>query len=247
MTMCTFEQNEKGMKFKMKKIIIIIIAIIICGGGITTVVINSNNNKNNEPVTSSNQISSNESQSKVQEQTQKLSNEDIIYKYEEYRKELKIDNIVELFDNDVVYKYVKDEFDYREKKSSLVYNDRREKLDNMQKSEIKQKISKFYNSIFEEYIKDKDYEIHNIEKITSGDNFETKLKELGYSMTQEQVEDIQRELSNYDIYLAVVTENGKNNELNYFYFNKDGKLADIGIRCLRSYVVWYSMFELNEN
>ena len=222
---------------KKKVLVIAIIAMLII---MLVVLTGCGNEIKNEPVSSSNQISSNENQTKVQEQTQKLSNEDIIYKYEEYRKELNTEKIADLFNDEALYKYVKDGFDFYYR-NSLTYDDDKQKLDNMQKNEIKQKLTNFYNTIFKEYIKDKAYEIHSIEKVISGEEFEKKLKDLGYFMSQEQVDETQRELSNYDIYIAVVTENGVDTELNYFYFDKNGELADIGIRCIRGSVAFESL------
>ena len=91
----------------MKKIILIIIAVIICAGGITVVVIN-NNNKKNEPVTSSNQISSSDSQiNKTSNNSIEISKEDI----EEYIKNINnrnIDDIMNMYDIDGINEYKKE-------------------------------------------------------------------------------------------------------------------------------------------
>ncbi|MBR0427617.1 MAG: hypothetical protein IJK18_05415 [Clostridia bacterium] len=215
------------MKKKVLVIAIIVMLIIML-----VVLTGCGNEIKNEPVSSSNQISSNENQTKVQEQTQELSNEDIIHKYEEYRKEMNIEKISNLIDTDASYNYMK----YKYLETETFKNEELWLKIKDKKADLRKYINDSIEYIFDDnHINTiRDYKIYNIEKIETIDELKNELKKNNYSgsmgvSTNGDEKYIEGLNTKYEYYLAVVTEDGKDNQINTFIFSKEGNLVDIGI------------------
>lgn len=207
-----------------KKILAIgIIAMLIT---MLVVLTGCGNKKNNETVTSTNQSSSNENQTKVQEQTTKLSNEDIIHQYEEYRQELNTEKMSSLIDADASYDYMK----YKCLETEAFKNENLWSKIKDKKANLSTYINNSIKEIFNEnHINSiSDYKINNIEKIETMDELKNVTGSNGVSTSGDE-KYIEGLNAKYDYYVAVVNEDGKENQINTFIFNKDGKLVDIGI------------------
>ena len=145
---------------------------------------------------------------------------------------MNIEKMSDLIDVEASYNYMK----YKYLETEVFKNEELWSKIKDRKKDLRECINDSINEVFDDnHINSiSDYQIHNIEKITTISELKNELNKIDYigstgvssSGDEKYIEDLNEE---YEYYLAIVTENGMENQINTFIFSKEGQLVDIGI------------------